>query len=987
MIPALLLHSVAGLLAPILLGRWGRRAFLALAAVPAGTAVWLVTQAPAVFGQGAVESRFRWIDQLGLHLDFRLDALAWVMALIVTVVGALVLVYAAAYFSQSATALGRFGGVFVGFAGAMLGLVTADNLLVLYVFWELTTVFSFLLIGHYHQRQASRRAAAQALFVTTFGGLAMLAGIIGLGTMPGGSYQLSVLVERAGAGALGQGSNGAALPVFLTLILLGALSKSALIPFHFWLPAAMAAPTPVSAYLHAAAMVKAGVYLVARLTPGFGMEPSWHTITLIFGLGTMILGGYRALRQHDLKLLLAFGTVSQLGMLVAVTGYGTAATALAGMALVVGHTLFKSTAFLIVGVIDWQAGTRDLRKLSGLGRTMPVLATAGAIATASMIGLPPLAGYIAKEAALTALTGAEGWGALAAFVLGSILTFAYGLRFFFGAFGAKDGIETTRPRYRSRLIMAPIIILSVFTVAFGLFPGALEAGLAPYAALFAGEAGHLVLWHGFTLPFLLTLLVIGAGVATYLVGGPIERFQDRFEVPSAADAYRGIIRRLTEFSADVTALTQRGSLPAYLMVILVVMILGGAGAALSRGSMPESWRWFTWWGQVPVAIVGAWAAWLAGRSRRRLKAVLLAGVSGYAVALIYAMHGAPDIALTQVLVETVTVVIFVLVLRRLPTYFTNRPFTRDRWVRVGIATLTGVASVVMALVAFGGRIHEPVSMDFPAATLEYGYGYNIVNVTLVDTRAWDTMGEISVILVAATGVASLLFLRDRRGMVDSSRNRAATAHKGAVWADGAYPDLVVTDVPETPEWVRRPYRGQRWLVGGATLDPRRRSLIFEVGTRLIFPSMIVFSLYLLFAGHNQPGGGFAGGLMAGIALAVRYLAAGRYELGEAMPLHAGYLLGGGLAVAAVSALTPLLYGGQVLQTMIVDFTLPVYGDVHLVTAIFFDLGVYLIVLGFSLDLVRSFGAEIDRHGELEGVADPADLDEEADFSVKAGGRA
>lgn len=973
MILLALLHGLAALAAPVVIGRLGRRGFLVLALVPGATATLLVTQVKQVF-DGGISQQIRWVGQLGLHLDFRLDPLSWVMALIVTVVGALVLVYSAAYFSATSKALARFGGVFVAFAGAMFGLVTADNLLLLYVFWELTTVFSYLLIGHYYERQGSRRAAGQAIMVTTFGGLAMLAGIIGLAALPGGSYQLSVLLENAAAGQFAVGTDPAVLSTLLTLLLLGALSKSALIPFHFWLPAAMAAPTPVSAYLHAAAMVKAGVYLVARLAPAFAANDTWHFVTLTFGLATMLLGGYRALRQHDLKLLLAFGTISQLGMLIAVLGYGTAATALAGLALLVSHSIFKSTLFLTVGAIDWSVGTRDLRKLSGLRKSMPITATAAAIATGSMIGLPLTAGYIAKEASLGSAESSADWTLLIVLTLGSLLTFAYGLRFWFGAFAVKPGLEPSVPRYRSNLILATLVALSTLTLVFGLFAGLLDAALAPYAAAFPGNPGHLQFWHGFTVPLALTALIILGGIGMYLARNTIERWQDKFLVPGAEDGYRTMMRRLDDFAADITAFTQRGSLPVYLMVTLSVMILGAGGIALVQGEFPESVTPFNMWGQIPVAVGAGVAAWLAARARRRLKAVLLAGFSGYAVALLYAMHGGPDIALTQVLVETITLVILVLVLRRLPSYFTNRPFTRDRWIRIVIASLTGAVSVVMALVANAARIHRPISLDFPAATLEHGYGTNIVNVTLVDTRAWDTLGEISVILVAATGVASLLFVRDRFGMVDASRNRLSAA-SGEVWADGALMDLPLVEEKEPTTALRKPRRGQRWLAAGATLAPRRRSLMFEVGTRLIFPSMILLSVYLLFAGHNHPGGGFAGGLTAGIALAVRYLAAGRYELGEALPIQAGYLLGGGLVVAATAALTPLLFGGHVLQSAILDFSLPLYGDVHLVTSLFFDIGVYLIVLGLVLDLLRSFGAEIDRHGELEGVEDFGDVND------------
>lgn len=975
-----LLHGAAAMLAPALLGRMGRRAFMILAAMPAAAAVYIASFGPRVLAGETIWESYTWVPRLGLNIDFRLDALSWVMALIVTVVGALVLVYSSGYFSKKAKALGRFGGSFVAFAGAMLGLVTTDSTLMMYVFWELTTVFSFMLIGHYYDRQSSRRAATQAITVTTLGGLAMLAGIIALGEMPGGSYSFSELLNGASSPVTNGLVNPQVLSVVMVLLLLGAMTKSALIPFHFWLPAAMAAPTPVSAYLHAAAMVKAGVYLVARLTPLFGATDTWHTTTLVFGLATMILGGYRALRQHDLKLVLAFGTVSQLGMLVAVIGYGTAPMALAGMALVVGHALFKSTLFLTVGVIDLSVGTRDLRRLSGLGRKMPILATTAAIAVASMAGLPPLLGFVAKEGALTgflqgtaAATGGTSadLGPLIVFAIGSVITFAYGVRFWFGAFGTRPTLEPCIPRYRSGKTLLPIVILTLGTITFGLMPSLLDIALQPYAQSLPGEPGHLVLWHGFTPALGITGVVVVLGLLLVALRKPIESLQGRSNLPSADGAFRLTLRGLEELATTVTATTQRGSLPSYLMVILSVTVVGGVLAGLNA-IMPSEYTIATMWVQIPIAIVIVFAAFLAARSRRRLKAVILSGVSGYAVALLYAVHGGPDIALTQVMVETISLIIFVLVLRRLPTYFTNRPFSSDRWVRISIAAATGLFSMFVVFAAVAGRVDPAVSTRLPSATLEYGYGNNVVNVTLVDTRAWDTMGEISVVLVSATGVASLLFVRSRSAIVDATRNRVTSAG-GTVWEDrGDDLDRVLRDYSPSGQSEHL----QPWLRGAQTLSPRRRSLIFEVATRMIFPSMMLFSLYLLFAGHNQPGGGFAGGLMAGTALVVRYLVGGRYELGEAMRLQPSHLLGSGLVLAAMAAIVPVFFGGSPLQTAVFDFQMPIYGSVHMATAIFFDTGVYLIVVGLVLDILRSLGAEVDRHGELEGVSDTQALDDE-----------
>src|SRR6478752_2438713 len=405
MILSLVMFGALSLVAPLLTRLLGRRVFLVLALLPAAVFVVLLTLLPDVIDGTAIVESVDWIPALDIALSFRIDALALLLALIVTGIGALVLIYCTWYFTDDEPSLGRFAALLLAFAGVMLGLVTSDDVFLLFIFWEATSVLSYLLIGHYTGRKESRGAALQALTVTTFGGLAMLVGLVLL-SVEGGTTSLSALIENPVLGTAGEWG--------IALVLIGAISKSALVPFHFWLPAAMAAPTPVSAYLHAAAMVKAGVYLIARLAPGYADLEVWHPIIVILGATTMLVGGWRALRQYDIKLLLAYGTVSQLGFLVMVTGFGTRDAALAGLALLVAHALFKATLFLVVGIVDHAAGTRDWRKLSALGRRMPVIATIAFIAAGSMAGLPPLLGFVAKEAVFTAELDAalagDAWG-------------------------------------------------------------------------------------------------------------------------------------------------------------------------------------------------------------------------------------------------------------------------------------------------------------------------------------------------------------------------------------------------------------------------------------------------------------------------------------------------------------------------------------------------------------------------------------------------
>lgn len=977
--PALLLLFFLGALgAPALMKR-GRLGFVFLAGIPGIALLWFLMELPQAFRGEAYVQKVTWLPQLGFTFDIRIDALSLIMALLVTGVGTLVLLYSARYFSRSASHLGRFAGVFLAFAGAMLGLVTTDSTPALYLFWELTTVFSFLLIGHYSDRTSSRRAAMQAIIVTTVGGLTMLVGLVMLGEMPGGSYSFSELVAAANQGTLG-GANSPLLSAAVVLVLIGAFSKSALIPFHFWLPAAMAAPTPVSAYLHAAAMVKAGVYLVARLAPGLADVAPWRPMVLVAGIGTLLIGWYRALKQHDIKLILAFGTVSQLGLITLMVGYGDAQMALAGLMMLCAHALFKSALFLSVGVVDVAMGTRDLRELSGVGRAMPVTATFAGLATASMIGLPPFAGFVAKETSLEALVGGDliatiTWIAIA---LGSVLTVGYGLRFWWGSFADKPGVELLPVGRTSRVMVAPVVILATLGLILGIVSSWWSNLLELHADTYAGTPEHLALWHGFGPPLLITVSVLVLGALLFRIRAPFEKLTTSHEMPKGADqVYRDIIRGLERLSGIVTGATQRGSLPAYLSTIFVFAIISLSAAALFGGaSLPQGFRLWDSPAQGATAIVTLCAAVLAARARHRMKAVLLMGVTGYGVALTYELYGAPDLALTQVLSETITLVLFVLVLRRLPPYFSNRPLRRSRSWRLLLAIVSGVSVALLAAMAASSRVHSPISELFAEEGFVFGYGRNIVNVTLVDIRAWDTLGETSVLIVCAMGIASLLFVRDRVGRTDRLRNvlgpvdsstRAKFAE--AVSNEGGY---VPKPLPTSGEAAQEG-RNRTWLASILRHGVESRPVILMVGTRLVFYSIVMVSMFLLFSGHNQPGGGFAGGLLTGIALALRYLAGGRFELGAALPVLPSHLMGGGLLIVTGSALIPVLLGGNPLQTAMFDFTLPAFGDVHFATALIFDVGVYLAVVGLSLEILRSLGGEIDRHGELEGLQGPDDL--------------
>ncbi|MGO4679669.1 Na+/H+ antiporter subunit A [Microbacterium sp. 2MCAF23] len=969
MLTLLAVFAVASLLLPLLVSWIGARAFAVAALVPAAAFVHLIALTPQVLA-GSDDSALipresiDWIPQLGLSLSFRLDELSWLLALIVTGVGALVLLYCRWYFRGSKEGIGQFAAVLLAFAGAMYGLVTTDDLVLLVMFWELTSILSYLLIGHYHRRGASRRAALQALLVTTLGGLAMFIGVVFL-AVEAGTSSMSRILEIAPTGPV--------VDAAIVLLLVGALSKSAIFPFHFWLPGAMAAPTPVSAYLHAAAMVKAGIYLIARFAPVFALSGPWRPITITLGVFTMLLGGVQALRETDLKRILAFGTVSQLGFFTVVLGYGTPDAMLAGLALVISHALFKSALFLIVGVIDRQLSTRDANEISGVGRQAPLLAISGFLAVGSMMGIPPTIGFAAKESTLAAFFDeaqrGSPWGivALVGVILGSILTAAYGARFLWGAFWRKKDAtgaympDTEWPSPPFGFLVSPVL-LAFGTLVLGPLASAVTVVLYGYAddAKAPGydgsplDPGYLALWHGLAPALFLSLGAVLLGLALFPLTRRLGWDRRLRLLPfTAQDAYHFVMRSVDRLSLVTTSLTQRGSLPVYVGTIFVVVIAAETTALIAGG--PANAQLSAW--HTPVQLVVApimiFAGLLAIRAQKRYTGVVLVSVTGLGMVVLFGTSGAPDLALTQILVETVTLVTFALVLRRLPARMGEHNASVGRVPRAILGIAAGVMMALVAIVATGSRVAEPISEAFPKLAYELGHGKNVVNVALVDLRGWDTMGELSVLVLAATGVASLVFVTHRADRLSATKalpEGPRRARRGPL--------------VETTEGVRVQTAGdtapRAWLVGGGNVKPENRSILLEVIVRILFHTIIVVSIYLLFAGHNAPGGGFAGGLVAGMALVMRYIAGGRWELGAAAPTDAGRLLGAGLILAVGAAVVPLFFGLAPLTSAVWEAEIPVIGHIEFVSSTFFDIGVYLVVIGLVLDVLRSLGAEVDR---------------------------
>ena len=711
--------------------RLGSRVFLLGAVAPGVALIWAWTTSASLGAGGVRSESWSWVPQLGLELSFRFDGLTFLMWALIAGIGVLVFVYAASYMSPG-PGLGRFAATMLLFGVAMLGVVSSDNLLALFLFWELTSVTSFLLIGTNDDKAAARSGALQALLITGAGGLAMLGGFVLLG-QAAGTYSLSEL--------LADPPRGGVVDVAIVLVLVGALTKSAQVPFHSWLPRAMNAPTPVSAYLHSATMVNAGVYLVARLSPGFAEVAPWRPIVIGCGAATMLVGGYRAMRQFDLKLVLAYSTISQLGLMMVLFGVGTEATTFAGVTLLVAHGVFKAALFMVVGVIDHQTHTRDLRVLGGVARAWPAVTVVAALAAASMAGLPPMLGFLAKEEALASLVELDtSWALplLAVVVVGSMLTVAYSARFLWGACGPQL-VSTVRDQdYRepvsavpSAWFVAPAAILAGGGLLFGVAPGLVGGAIEGAAeSMWPPSGHHLALWHGFTLALGLSALVIAGGAALFWQRRRIEELQDEVPtLPSAQGGYERSLRGVLHAADVVTGVVQNGSLPVYLGVILSTFALA-AGVPLLAGIDLPPLRLAASPLQLLVGVLVVVAACAAALARRRFAAVVLVGVVGYGMAGLYLLQGAPDLAITQLLIETLGIVVFVLVVRHLPARFDPVRIRGSQLPRVAVAVVA--ALVVFAVtMAVAGRSERTVAEGYLARSYPEGGGNNLVNVEIL----------------------------------------------------------------------------------------------------------------------------------------------------------------------------------------------------------------------------------------------------------------
>ena len=895
------------------------------AAVAGGALALLLTQAPAVFGGHTVLSQTEWLPTIGLNLGWRLDGLALMFGLLITGVGLLVILYAA-YYLHTDDPAGKFFGLMMLFMAAMLGIVLSDNLLLLVVFWELTSVSSFLLVGYWGHKAEARAGARMALAVTGGGGLVMLAGIVLLGQIAG-TYELSELLDR------GEVVRAHALyPLVLVLILVGCFTKSAQWPFHFWLPEAMAAPTPVSAYLHSATMVKAGIFLLLRLYPVLGGTALFEAIVAPVGLFTMAFGAYVAVFRHDLKGLLAYSTISHLGLIVFLIGLDTPLAEVAAVFHILNHATFKAALFMTAGIIDHETGTRDMRRLGGLFKLMPWTATLAMVAAAAMAGVPLANGFLSKEMFLTEALAGSGnfaFGILVPIVatFGGICAVAYSLRFIHDVFfnGEPRDLPKPHPHEPPLFMKAPVALLALLCLAVGMAPGWTYGPMVRQAATAvlgqAPPAYHLTLWHGFNVPLLMSVVAMVGGVAMYVALQRHNRLH--LHHPRGLNfrlLFTHAIDGLFKAAAGLTGRLENGSLQRHVVVMvstalaLAVWVFGaGAGPAPTTGTrtllaanLPALAAW--------VLLVATCGALVLGH-HHRLQAVVLVGLVGLVTALSFVALSAPDLALTQLSVEVVSTVLLLMGLALLPPT-SPRESSRARLWRDGVLAGAGGAGMAWLSWLMLTRDHDSISGFFLQNALPEGGGSNVVNVILVDFRGYDTFGEIAVLGIAAVGVLALL---------DGWHTRRPVADAG----------------------------GRPWRFAAPPL-------MLRMAARLVLPLALLVSVHIFWRGHNLPGGGFIAGLVTAVALLLQYMAMGQASAERALRAVGGRRfvrgIGLGLGIAGLTGLGAFAFGRPFLTSAFGHPVLPLLGELPLATAALFDGGVYLTVVCATLLTLSALGA-------------------------------
>ncbi|WP_310225732.1 monovalent cation/H+ antiporter subunit A [Sphingobium xenophagum] len=939
LVPLCLLPFVGTLLLSIM-GRASRNGLAAIALLPAMAGLVLLARvAPFILRGGVVEWHMDWVPILGLEISLRLDALGFLFAGLILGIGLLIILYARFYLAAG-DAIGRFLAMLLLFQGAMLGIALSGNILLLLIFWELTSLSSFLLIGFRSDTAAGRQGARMALAVTGGGGLALIGGLVLLGTIVG-SFELADIL------ASGDIIRASALyPVALILILLGCFTKSAQFPFHFWLPHAMAAPTPVSAYLHSATMVKAGVFLLARFWPVLSGTDLWFYLVTTTGLITMILGAAVALFRHDLKAILAYSTISHLGLLTMLFGFGTPVAAMVGVFHLLNHALFKAALFMNAGIVDHETGTRDIRLLGGLATLMPITATLGLVASASMAGLPPLAGFLSKEMMLEeaghTLWAGQFWIVPLAAVIAAMLSVAYSLRYIVHLyFGPRPASYPAQPHDPPFGLWAPSALLVALTIAIGLFPQTLTAGLITSAAavVTGGTAPPFkpALWHGVTPALVMSIVAVMIGTLMLWRHGILLRTWDALPLPDAKRMFDRTLDWLVDRAKDMTQAIHNGSLQRQLGLLFLVAILVGALGVWTGGYAPGTRPTIP---APPMAII-AWGLLLAAvaavvkAQRQRYLTLVYISVVGLVVSLAFVYLSAPDLALTQISVEVVTILLLLLALNLMPKQPVRLSSNALR-LRDGLIGLAGGTAAGLAAWAVMTREpNDPISAYHWANSYSGGGGTNVVNVTLVDFRAFDTFGEITVLGIAALTIFALL----------QPAARGPSGQRLRQW---------VADLPRSPE---------------------RHPMMFAVAARLLLPLATMIGLFIFLRGHNLPGGGFIAGLVVSIAMLMQYMASGFEWADQRRRIDEHMLIGLGVTIAALTGLGSLFFGAPLFTSAFGYVTLPLVGTFELATAMLFDIGVAMTVIG-AVMLALAELSHISQRAEKALVEDdgPMDID-------------
>jgi multicomponent K+:H+ antiporter subunit A len=935
-----LVGSVLPLIAP---GRGGRRLAL-LSAIPTAVAlVILAMLGPRIFAGEVLRSSWEWVPRLGLEATFRLDGLAWLFGVLVLGIGLLILLYSSYYMSER-EAQPRFYAALMLFGAAMMGVVVSGNLIQLVIFWELTSLSSFLLIGYRTGEAGARVGAMRALVVTGAGGLALLGGALLLGRMAG-SHDLDVVFAAADTIRAHELYTPA-----LILVALGAFTKSAQFPFHFWLPGAMAAPTPVSAYLHSATMVKAGVFLLARLYPVLSGTDLWLVLVGAIGLVTLLAGAYAAMWQHDLKGLLAYSTISHLGLITLLLGFGTEMAAVAAVFHIVNHATFKASLFMAAGIIDHEAGTRDMRALHGLWKYMPWTGALALISAAAMAGVPLLNGFLSKEMFFTEAlhahrAGGYGWLVPVAATLAGALSVGYSLRFMMEVFFSRAEAPPAKvPHDPPMFMLLPVGALSLLCVLVGVLPSivvapALSAAVSSVIAAPTPEYS-LALWHGLNVPLLMTIAALGGGVALFRLRQRLYELHDRHlpRIPAAVLFDRGMNRAI-RLAASITAASENGSLQRYqrlligaaLVVATAPFVEFGWSTGSATMSLPDPATTIVW--GMLVAAVFATVSWRDDR----LTAVISISVVGLLVSLGFSRLSAPDLVITQLLVELVTIVLLLLALHFLPAAPPEEHSRSERLRKVrdvGLSAAAGLGAGALAWMVMT-REASTISRYFIEQSLPKGGGTNIVNVILVDFRGFDTFGEIVVVAAAGLGVLAMI-----------SRMRITRS---------------AADVPLVP-------------------FDRRHPVILTMISRPILPMAVLLSIFILLRGHDLPGGGFAAGLLTSVALILQYMASGVEWTAQRLKVDFQRVVAAGVVLAAMTGLWSVVEGRPFLTSSYEYASVPGIGKVPLSSALVFDVGVYLTVVGAVMLILGRLGKLKADDPMEELAAETAAREEEATWN-------